>query len=96
MNFDPEPVFKRSKWGTQKYYYNPRNPIGLALIIITLLFTGTVMLLMANRAGPFAPDLPEPAPTWSPSRSRYEHSWPPPSSTPTPGSLLSPTSTPER
>nr|WSX47636.1 hypothetical protein OG409_00770 [Streptomyces sp. NBC_00974] len=67
MDYDREPVFKRSKWGTQRYYYNPRNPIGLTLIIISLLFTGTMMLLMANRAGPFAP---EPAPRWSPPRVR--------------------------
>ncbi|MFI7178923.1 hypothetical protein [Streptomyces spororaveus] len=89
MNYDREPVFKRSKWGTQRYYYNPRNPIGLTLIIVSLLFAGTMMLLMANRAGPFAP---EPAPTWSPPR--YEYSWPPPASTPTPWPAPQPTSTP--
>lgn len=43
MNYDREPVFKRSKWGTQRYYYNPRNPIGLTLIIVSLLFAGTMM-----------------------------------------------------
>ncbi len=90
MNYDREPVFKRSKWGTQRYYYNPRNPIGLTLMIITPLLAGTMLLLMANRAGPFAP---EPAPTWSPPR--YEYSWPPPASTPTPWPPQPPTSPPE-
>ncbi|MFD7976339.1 hypothetical protein [Streptomyces sp. NPDC059071] len=33
MNRDDEPVFKKSAWGTNRYYYNPRNPIGLGLII---------------------------------------------------------------
>ncbi|MFJ3702980.1 MULTISPECIES: hypothetical protein [unclassified Streptomyces] len=35
---DDEPVFRRSEWGTTRYVYNPRNPIGLALIIGSLLF----------------------------------------------------------
>ncbi|WMX45804.1 hypothetical protein [Streptomyces roseicoloratus] len=34
---DDEPVFIRSKWGTNRYVYNPNNPVGLALIAITLL-----------------------------------------------------------
>ncbi|MET9883277.1 hypothetical protein ABZZ20_08975 [Streptomyces sp. NPDC006430] len=80
MRYDDEPVFKRSKWGTNRYYYNPNNPIGLALIVIALVFTATMMTLMANRAGPFKT---EPAtPSWSPPPHTY--SWPPPSSTPTP------------
>ncbi|MFF5701037.1 hypothetical protein ACFY7H_00745 [Streptomyces sp. NPDC012794] len=29
-----EPVFTRSEWGTNRYVYNHRNPVGLALIII--------------------------------------------------------------
>ncbi|MFD3701006.1 hypothetical protein ACFWUZ_33570 [Streptomyces sp. NPDC058646] len=90
MNYDREPVFKRSKWGTQRYYYNPRHPIGLTLIIITPLLAGTMLVLMANRAGPFAP---EPAPTLSPPG--YEHSWQPPASTPTSWPAPLPTSTPE-
>ncbi|MFC9705254.1 hypothetical protein ACFTWD_31710 [Streptomyces sp. NPDC056943] len=81
MRHDDEPVFKRSKWGTSRYTYNPRNPVGLALIVISLLFAGTMMILMANRAGPFAPP-PDPKP-WNPPA--YEHSWPPPSPTGTPG-----------
>ncbi|MCX4807709.1 hypothetical protein OG594_39985 [Streptomyces sp. NBC_01214] len=78
MQYDDEPVFKRSKWGTNRYYYNPDNPVGLALIVITLLFVGTMMILMANRAGPFKP-APDPAP-WSPPP--YEYSRPSPSSSP--------------
>ncbi|MEU0132740.1 hypothetical protein ABZ172_01680 [Streptomyces sp. NPDC006296] len=35
-----EPVFIRSNWGTSRYVYNPRNPIGLALIIGTLVLVG--------------------------------------------------------
>ncbi|GAA2656620.1 hypothetical protein ACFY7Y_33235 [Streptomyces virginiae] len=81
MHHDDEPVFKRSKWGTNHYYYNPQNPVGLALIVITLLFVGTMLILMANRAGPFAaPPAPKP---WNPPA--YEHSWPPLSPTGTPG-----------
>ncbi|WP_329584921.1 hypothetical protein OG298_00565 [Streptomyces sp. NBC_01005] len=30
-----EPVFIRSKLGTSRYVYNYRNPVGLALIILT-------------------------------------------------------------
>lgn len=44
-----------SKWGTNHYSYDPRNPVGLALVIITLLFVGTTMTLIANRVGPFKP-----------------------------------------
>ncbi|MFC9408898.1 hypothetical protein ACFRAA_13515 [[Kitasatospora] papulosa] len=35
---DDEPVFRRSEWGTTRYVYNPRNPIGLGLIIGSLVF----------------------------------------------------------
>ncbi|WP_371591748.1 hypothetical protein [Streptomyces virginiae] len=81
MHHDDEPVFKRSKWGTNRYYYNPRNPVGLALIVITLLFVGTMMILMANRAGPFAaPPAPK---TWTPPA--YEQPWPSLSPSGTPG-----------
>ena len=61
---DDEPVFKRSPLGTNRYEYNPRNPVGLALIIITVVFVGVMLLLMHNHAGPFAyPSDPTPAPT---------------------------------
>ncbi|AZM92320.1 MULTISPECIES: hypothetical protein [Streptomyces] len=78
MRYDDEPVFRRSKWGTNRYSYNPHNSVGRALIIITLLFTGTMLILMANRAGPFKPS-PTPAP-WSPPP--YDDSRPSPSLTP--------------
>lgn len=84
MDHDDEPVFKRSKWGTNRYYYNPDNPIGLALIVISLLFAATMMILMSNRAGPFKP-APTPPP-WTPPP--YTHSWPPSSTSapvPAPG-----------
>lgn len=81
MRHDDEPVLKRSKWGTNHYYYNPENPVGLALIVITLLFVGTMLILMANRAGPFAhPPAPKP---WNPPA--YEPSWPPLPPTGAPG-----------
>ncbi|WP_086824387.1 hypothetical protein [Streptomyces sp. NRRL B-24572] len=74
---DDEPVFKKSKWGTNRYVYNPNNPIGLALIIVSSIFAIVMILLMENHAGPFAPP---PAPTWSPPSS--QEPWPFPSSTP--------------
>ncbi|MFF4421663.1 hypothetical protein ACFY04_12895 [Streptomyces sp. NPDC001549] len=60
MPHDDEPVFKRSTWGTNRYYCNPDNPVGLSLIVISLVFAATMLILMSNRAGPFAP---EPTPT---------------------------------
>ncbi|MEW2138900.1 hypothetical protein AB0892_20275 [Streptomyces sp. NPDC005409] len=77
MHHDDEPVFKRSKWGTNHYYYNPRNPVGRALIVITVLFVGTMLILMANRAGPFAP--PPAREPWN--APAYEDSWQPVSPT---------------
>ncbi|WP_432039637.1 hypothetical protein [Streptomyces cucumeris] len=61
---DYEPVFKKSKWGTSRYTYNPANPVGMALIILSLVFAGVMMFLMEERKGPFEP--PEQTP-WSPS-----------------------------
>lgn len=78
MHHDDEPVFTRSRWGTNRYYYNPRNPIGLALIVITLLFVGRMMILMANRAGPYEP-APAPAPLSPPP---YDYAQPSPWSSP--------------
>lgn len=77
MNHD-EPVFKKSKWGTSRYVYNARNPIGLALIVATGVFAIVMLVLMENRAGPFAP--PAPSPTWNPPRS--QDPWPFPSAVP--------------
>ncbi|MEU6660475.1 hypothetical protein [Streptomyces sp. NPDC046821] len=36
-------VFVRSKWGTSRYVYNADNPIGMALIIGSLLFAAAGM-----------------------------------------------------
>ncbi|MCF6525103.1 hypothetical protein [Streptomyces sp. JJ36] len=62
---DDEPVFKRSRWGTNHYVYNPHNPVGLALILITVVVGAVVMLLMSQHAGPFASPS-EPTPSSSP------------------------------
>ncbi|WKN18513.1 hypothetical protein NEH83_32580 [Streptomyces sp. JUS-F4] len=40
---DDEPIFVRSNWGTSRYVYNPRNPIGMGLIIGSLLFAAGAM-----------------------------------------------------
>ncbi|PZG07101.1 hypothetical protein [Nonomuraea aridisoli] len=40
---DHEPVFVRSKWGTNRYVYNPRNPVGAALIVGSLLLFAGLM-----------------------------------------------------
>ncbi|WP_329121288.1 hypothetical protein [Streptomyces sp. NBC_01465] len=55
MSDDDEPIFKRSRWGTNRYVYNASNPVGLALIVITVIFAVVMLALVANRAGPFAP-----------------------------------------
>ncbi|MFF8591342.1 hypothetical protein ACF061_07805 [Streptomyces sp. NPDC015220] len=34
---DSDRVFIRSKWGTNRYVYNPDNPVGVALIVGSLL-----------------------------------------------------------
>ncbi|MFF2406768.1 hypothetical protein [Streptomyces sp. NPDC058092] len=72
MDRDDEPVFIRSKWGTSRYVYNPRNPVGLALILSSLLFAVVMLILMEQRVGPFAP--PEPTP-WS-TVPAYGDPWP--------------------
>ncbi|MER7519724.1 hypothetical protein [Streptomyces sp. NPDC126499] len=74
---DDEPVFKKSRWGTNRYVYNPNNPVGLFLIIASSALAIVMILLMENRASPFAPP---PSPTWSPPPA--EDPWPYPSSTP--------------
>ncbi|WP_432074679.1 hypothetical protein [Streptomyces wuyuanensis] len=44
-----EPVLIRSKWGTSRYVYNHRNPVGLALIILTpLLALGALFGMQAQ------------------------------------------------
>ncbi|MFI2431089.1 hypothetical protein [Streptomyces sp. NPDC018693] len=68
MYFDSdEPVFRRSRWGTSNYQYNPRHPVGCALTVITVIVGGVVFLLLYNRAGPYAPPAeptPVPSSTW--------------------------------
>ena len=32
-----EPIFVRSKWGTARYSYNPKHPVGVALIVGSIL-----------------------------------------------------------
>ncbi|MGA4979598.1 hypothetical protein [Streptomyces cinereoruber] len=71
MNSD-EPVFKKSRWGTNRYVYNANNPVGLALIVISTVLCLGMLLLMENRAGPFAPT---PEPTWYPAPT--EEAWSP-------------------
>ncbi|MFJ9823563.1 hypothetical protein ACIRSU_04200 [Streptomyces sp. NPDC101160] len=58
-----EPVFKKSKWGTNRYTYNPDNPIGLALIIGTVLFAVLVLGTMEHRGTPSEPGPTPSAPT---------------------------------
>ncbi|MGC5345807.1 hypothetical protein ACPXCE_26680 [Streptomyces sp. DT24] len=48
---DHEPVLKRSKWGTNRYVYNHRNPVGMALIVITPVIAIGVLLILFN-SGP--------------------------------------------
>ncbi|MFM9373472.1 hypothetical protein [Streptomyces sp. Da 82-17] len=60
---DHEPVFKKSRWGTNRYVYNLNNPVGLALAIGSVLFAGVMMLMMETRSGPFEPPKETP---WSP------------------------------
>ncbi|MFF4166524.1 hypothetical protein [Streptomyces sp. NPDC001741] len=44
-----EPVFRRSQWGTTRYVYNARNPVGRGLIIGSLLFAvGALYYLQAS------------------------------------------------
>ncbi|WP_097258971.1 hypothetical protein [Streptomyces sp. Ag109_G2-15] len=77
MRFDDnEPAFKRSKWGTNRYEYNPRNPMGFTLIVVAIGFAVVMLLLMHNHAGPFAP----PDTSWSPAPDMSR--WAPPTEDP--------------
>ncbi|MGW1411115.1 hypothetical protein [Streptomyces sp. NPDC002403] len=73
MHFeDDEPVFRKSRLGTNRYEYNPRNPVGFALIVISVLLVGGMLLLMHLRAGPFAyPSTPAPVSTETDDTWRY-------------------------
>lgn len=52
---DREPIFKKSKWGTSWYVYNVRNPVGLALTILSIVFVLVLALLTGTDKDPFAP-----------------------------------------
>ncbi|WP_173098416.1 hypothetical protein [Actinomadura verrucosospora] len=61
---DREPVFRRRSAG--RYEYNPRNPVGAALIVVTVIAVIVGLLMMAGHTGPFAPAQPStPVPTTS-------------------------------
>ncbi|WTW98955.1 hypothetical protein OG216_38950 [Streptomycetaceae bacterium NBC_01309] len=62
---DGEPVFKRSKWGTNRYVYNADNRLGLALIVLSSVVGLVAMLMLATKSGPYAID-DEPATRPSP------------------------------
>ncbi|MDT0381329.1 hypothetical protein RM572_21460 [Streptomyces sp. DSM 42041] len=47
---DHEPVFVRSRWGTNHYTYNPGNPVGVVLIVASLVAVAGFVLVMQNRA----------------------------------------------
>jgi uncharacterized membrane protein len=34
---DDEPVFRKSRYGTNRYEYNPANPVGRVLIVVTII-----------------------------------------------------------
>ncbi|MGW5128882.1 hypothetical protein ACWEQ7_33540 [Streptomyces sp. NPDC004069] len=43
---DADRVFIRSRWGTNRYVYNPHNPVGRALIVGTSIFAVSAMYLL--------------------------------------------------
>ncbi len=61
---DADRIFIRSKWGTSRYVYNPRNPVGRALIVGSLLFVAGGMYLL------YHPDLFEASHDWNGSELR--------------------------
>lgn len=68
---DDEPVFKRTRWGTNHYELNPGNPIGLVLIVVILVLLVVMAYLMGNHIGPFGYPKHAPTPTeqgyvWTP------------------------------
>ncbi|MEU3006011.1 MULTISPECIES: hypothetical protein [unclassified Streptomyces] len=46
---DDEPILVRSNWGTSRYVYNPRHPVGAGLIIGSLLFAGLFLCSLRAR-----------------------------------------------
>jgi hypothetical protein len=57
---DDEDIFVRGKWAPHRYQYNPHNPIGLALIIGTLLMV-LVSIYLLRRSSTVAHSGPD---TW--------------------------------
>ncbi|MFF7245136.1 hypothetical protein ACFZBU_14685 [Embleya sp. NPDC008237] len=84
---DDEPILKRNRWGPSPYVFNVRNPIGLALTVITVVFVVVMLVLMNRHMGPFArPSAPERPPSegWEWSPTRQPTPWTPPTSPATP------------
>lgn len=56
---DDEPVFKKQKWGNPRYAYNPRNPVGMFLIVASLVVGVVVLVSMTSKSPteskPYAP-----------------------------------------
>ncbi|WP_345676436.1 hypothetical protein [Yinghuangia aomiensis] len=56
---DDEPVFKKQKWGEPRYAYNPRNPVGMFLIVVSLVVAVVVLVSMRHKSPteskPYAP-----------------------------------------
>lgn len=77
MSFDDdEPVFKRSKWGTNRYEYNPANPVGAVLIGLTVILGAVFVYLVGNHIGPFA--LPSDSRDRTPAPTESHWTWEPP------------------
>lgn len=47
---DDEPVFKKQWWGNPRYVYNPRNPVGMFLIVVSLIVAVVVLVSMGNKS----------------------------------------------
>ena len=53
MKRDREPVLIRSKWGTNRWVYNHRNPVGRTLIVVSvLLCLGLLLYVVATTHDP--------------------------------------------
>ncbi|MGA4538460.1 hypothetical protein ACPA54_00530 [Uniformispora flossi] len=56
---DDEPVFKKQKWGNPRYVYNPRNPVGMFLIVVSLVVVVVGLVSLSNKSPteskPYAP-----------------------------------------
>lgn len=45
---DDEPVFRKSKFGTNRYEYNPANPVGRVLIVVTVIGAIVALVVMGS------------------------------------------------